>query len=116
MYDLWCEGRWERKGIYVFYLQLVTDLLHLVVYLLFFIIVFTHYALPLHLVGPRITQAAARLPMSCCACRSGQCLPAHACSSCLSQASQACPSTLDCWLTDALLRGLQACMCTKENA
>ena len=50
MYDVWCEGRWERKGIYVFYLQLVTDLLHLVVYLLFFIIVFTHYALPLHLV------------------------------------------------------------------
>lgn len=50
MYDVWCEGRWERKGIYVFYLQLVTDLLHLVVYLLFFVIVFAHYALPLHLV------------------------------------------------------------------
>ena len=54
MYDVWCEGRWERKGICVFYLQLVTDLLHLVVYLLFFIIVFTHYALPLHLARPSL--------------------------------------------------------------
>ena len=52
MYDAYWEGRWENKGIYVFYLQLVTDLLHLCVYLLFFIIVFTHYSLPLHLARP----------------------------------------------------------------
>ena len=52
MYDTYWEGRWENKGIYVFYLQLITDLLHLCVYLLFFIIVFTHYSLPLHLARP----------------------------------------------------------------
>jgi hypothetical protein len=35
----------------VFYTELMTDMLHLLVYLVFFIIVFTHYGLPLHLVG-----------------------------------------------------------------
>lgn len=40
----------EGKGIYVFYLELLTDMLHLFVYVMFFIIVFTHYGLPLHLV------------------------------------------------------------------
>ena len=44
------EGRWEGKGTYVFYLELVTDLLHLCVYVVFFFIVFTNYGLPLHLV------------------------------------------------------------------
>ena len=34
----------------MFYLELLTDMLHLVVYLAFFLIVFTHYGLPLHLV------------------------------------------------------------------
>jgi len=43
------EGRWEGKGTYVFYLELVTDLLHLCVYVVFFFIVFTNYGLPLHL-------------------------------------------------------------------
>lgn len=43
------QGRWESKGTYVFYLELVTDLLHLFVYCVFFFIVFTHYGLPLHL-------------------------------------------------------------------
>ncbi len=33
----------------MFYLELVTDLLHLFVYCVFFVIVFTHYGLPLHL-------------------------------------------------------------------
>ena len=37
------------QGVYVFYLDLVTTMLHLVVYLFFFIIVFNHYGLPLHL-------------------------------------------------------------------
>lgn len=36
MADLWLDGRWEAKGTYVFYLELVTDLLHLFVYILFF--------------------------------------------------------------------------------
>lgn len=38
-----------QQGVYVFYLDLVTTMLHLVVYLFFFIIVFNHYGLPLHL-------------------------------------------------------------------
>lgn len=38
------------QGVYVFYLQLLTDMLHLCVYLVFFVIVFTNYGLPLHLV------------------------------------------------------------------
>ena len=38
------------QGMYVFYLELVTDMLHLLVYVIFFVIVFTNYGLPLHLV------------------------------------------------------------------
>ncbi|XRB01972.1 ubiquitin-protein ligase [Pycnococcus provasolii] len=48
--DSMTGGRWESKGIYVFYLELITDLLHLFVYLVFFLIVFAYYGLPLHLV------------------------------------------------------------------
>ncbi len=48
--DATLEGRWAGKGTYVFYLELVTDMLHLFVYLIFFIIVFANYGLPLHLV------------------------------------------------------------------
>lgn len=40
------------QGVYVFYLELVTDLLHLFVYVIFFVIMFTNYGLPLHLVRP----------------------------------------------------------------
>mmetsp|Transcript_27323 Transcript_27323/g.59737 ORF Transcript_27323/g.59737 Transcript_27323/m.59737 type:complete len:775 (+) Transcript_27323:147-2471(+) len=50
MIDMYLEGRWESKGTYVFYLELITDLLHLFVYCVFFVIVFTNYGLPLHLV------------------------------------------------------------------
>ena len=50
------EGRWEGKGTYVFYLELVTDLLHLCVYVVFFFIVFTNYGLPLHLVCSRALE------------------------------------------------------------
>ena len=45
------EGRWESKGVYVFYLELLTDLVHLCVYLIFFGIVFIQYSLPIHLVS-----------------------------------------------------------------
>lgn len=38
------------QGVYIFYLQLLTDMLHLCVYVVFFVIVFTNYGLPLHLV------------------------------------------------------------------
>ena len=50
MIDAWLEGRWEQKGVYVFYLELLTDMLHLFVYLVFFVIVFTNFGLPVHLV------------------------------------------------------------------
>ena len=56
--DTYMEGRWEHKGIYVFYLQLLTDLLHLFVYLVFFTITFANYGLPLHLVSCCATSAA----------------------------------------------------------
>ena len=48
--DTWREGRWDEKGTYVFYLELVTDLLHLFVYFCFFIIIFAYYGLPIHLI------------------------------------------------------------------
>ena len=57
--DTYMEGRWEQKGIYVFYLQLLTDLLHLFVYLVFFTITFANYGLPLHLVSSCATSAQA---------------------------------------------------------
>ena len=50
MVDVHMEGRWESKSTYVFYLELVTDLLHLFVYCVFFLLVFSNYGLPLHLV------------------------------------------------------------------
>ena len=43
------EG-WEDKGKYVFYLDLTTDLLKLVVYLAFFFILLVFYGLPIHIV------------------------------------------------------------------
>uniref|UniRef100_A0A7R9XYW7 RING-type E3 ubiquitin transferase n=1 Tax=Prasinoderma coloniale TaxID=156133 RepID=A0A7R9XYW7_9VIRI len=43
-------GAWEAKSVYLFYVDLVTDLLQLFVYLIFFLIVFVHYGLPIHLI------------------------------------------------------------------
>ncbi|KAL2009987.1 hypothetical protein VTN00DRAFT_5794 [Thermoascus crustaceus] len=40
---------WEEKGRWVFYLDLVTDFLKLLVYLTFFAILFTFYGLPIHI-------------------------------------------------------------------
>ncbi|KAL3701953.1 hypothetical protein R1sor_019975 [Riccia sorocarpa] len=48
--DLFMEGQWDNKAVYVFYLELVRDLLHLSLYLFFFLVIFIHYGLPLHLV------------------------------------------------------------------
>lgn len=48
--DSLLEGRWESRGVYVFYLELLTDLVHLCVYLIFFGIVLMQYGLPIHLV------------------------------------------------------------------
>ncbi|KXZ43452.1 hypothetical protein GPECTOR_90g539 [Gonium pectorale] len=50
MADLAMDGNWAGKGAAVFYLELISDLLHLFVYTTFFAIVFMHYGLPLHLV------------------------------------------------------------------
>ena len=48
--DNWMDGRWDNKGTFVFYLELVTDLVHLFVYFAFFLIIFAYYGLPVHLV------------------------------------------------------------------
>ncbi len=47
--DLCVDGRWEAKGLYVFYRELVRDLCQLTVYLAFFLYVHTYYAFPLHI-------------------------------------------------------------------
>ena len=38
-------GRWDDKGVYLFYLELITDLFHMLVYLAFFILICTYYGL-----------------------------------------------------------------------
>jgi len=47
--DMFVDGRWENKGLCVFYLELVTDLLQIFVYLIFFLIIMKYYGFPLHL-------------------------------------------------------------------
>ncbi|KAL2371533.1 RING finger protein [Blastomyces gilchristii SLH14081] len=41
---------WEEKGRWVFYLNIVTDFVKLVVYMSFFAILFTFYGLPIHII------------------------------------------------------------------
>ena len=41
---------WEHKGIAVFYLGIVTDMVQLLVYFVFFIVILSHYGMPLHLI------------------------------------------------------------------
>ncbi|ERN20188.1 hypothetical protein AMTRI_Chr06g201290 [Amborella trichopoda] len=48
--DMLMEGQWERKAVYTFYLELIRDLLHLSMYLFFFLAIFINYGLPLHLI------------------------------------------------------------------
>eukprot|EP00741_Cyanophora_paradoxa_P019848 tig00000217_g19156.t1 len=48
--DLRMEGRWESRGVYLFYLDLTTDLFQLLVYFFFFMIIFSYYGLPLHII------------------------------------------------------------------
>jgi E3 ubiquitin-protein ligase synoviolin len=38
--DMLMEGQWERKPVYTFYMELVRDLLHLSMYLCFFLVIF----------------------------------------------------------------------------
>ncbi|KAG6472858.1 ERAD-associated E3 ubiquitin-protein ligase HRD1-like isoform X1 [Zingiber officinale] len=48
--DTFMEGQWERKAVYTFYLELVRDLLHLSLYIVFFLAIFVSYGIPLHLI------------------------------------------------------------------
>ena len=38
--DMLMEGQWERKAVYTFYLELISDLVHLSLYMLFFVAIF----------------------------------------------------------------------------
>ncbi|CAL4927592.1 unnamed protein product [Urochloa decumbens] len=48
--DMLMEGQWEKKAVYTFYLELISDLVHLSLYMLFFIAIFLNYGVPLHLI------------------------------------------------------------------
>ncbi|KAI4295302.1 hypothetical protein L6164_035363 [Bauhinia variegata] len=48
--DMLMEGQWERKPVFTFYLELIRDLLHLSMYLCFFLVIFINYGVPLHLI------------------------------------------------------------------
>lgn len=47
--DLRMDGRWDDKGLYSFYNELVTDMCQLTIYLAFFLYVNTYYTFPLHI-------------------------------------------------------------------
>ena len=48
--DMRRNGRWTNKAVYTFYLNLLSDLFQLFVYLIFFSIVLSFYGIPLHIV------------------------------------------------------------------
>ncbi|KAF8779153.1 hypothetical protein HU200_002827 [Digitaria exilis] len=48
--DMLMDGQWEKKAVYTFYLELISDLVHLSLYMLFFIAIFLNYGVPLHLI------------------------------------------------------------------
>ena len=43
------RGQWSDKGAYLFHLELLSDLFHMVVYLIFFCLICAYYGLPLHI-------------------------------------------------------------------
>ncbi|POM72462.1 Hypothetical protein PHPALM_10815, partial [Phytophthora palmivora] len=43
------DGAWTNKFTYLFYLELVSEVTKLVVYLVFFMLIFTYYGMPLHI-------------------------------------------------------------------
>ncbi|KIJ39851.1 hypothetical protein M422DRAFT_32454 [Sphaerobolus stellatus SS14] len=57
-YDIRRAGRnggenapiWEDKSMYIFYVELATDFLKLITYLVFFLVVLTYYGLPLNII------------------------------------------------------------------
>lgn len=44
------QGTWERKGAIILYLEVITDIFQLLVYLVFFGLIITYYSLPLHII------------------------------------------------------------------
>lgn len=50
VFDMLMDGQWENRAVYTFYLELVRDLLHLSLYLCFFLVIFLNYGVPLHLI------------------------------------------------------------------
>uniref|UniRef100_M4C0U1 RING-type E3 ubiquitin transferase n=1 Tax=Hyaloperonospora arabidopsidis (strain Emoy2) TaxID=559515 RepID=M4C0U1_HYAAE len=48
--DLRMNGAWTNKYTYLFYLELVSEVIKLVVYLIFFMLIFAYYGMPLHIV------------------------------------------------------------------
>ncbi|KAG5463629.1 MAG: hypothetical protein BJ554DRAFT_5877 [Olpidium bornovanus] len=48
--DMRTEEPWEDKSIYVFYLELASDFVKLITYMVFFSLILTFYGLPLHIV------------------------------------------------------------------
>lgn len=44
------QGRWAGKSVAVFYLELALDLLHLIMYSAFFVVIFSTFGIPIHLV------------------------------------------------------------------
>ncbi|ORX67118.1 hypothetical protein DL89DRAFT_275675 [Linderina pennispora] len=47
--DMRRDGEWEEKASYVFYLEMLTDLAKLIVYVGFIVVLMTFYGLPLHI-------------------------------------------------------------------
>lgn len=48
--DLSMDGRWEAKSLYSFYVELLSDLCQLTVYIIFFIYVKVYYSFPYHII------------------------------------------------------------------
>ncbi|DAZ99105.1 TPA: hypothetical protein N0F65_008410 [Lagenidium giganteum] len=48
--DARMEGTWTNKFTYLFYLELVSEIIKLLVYLVFFMLIFTYYGMPLHII------------------------------------------------------------------
>ncbi len=47
--DMRCNGTWRGKSVAVFYVDLTRDLVHLITYTAFFVVVFSTYGIPIHL-------------------------------------------------------------------
>jgi E3 ubiquitin-protein ligase synoviolin len=48
--DTRMENTWTNKFTYLFYLELIAEVMKLIIYLIFFLIIFSYYGMPLHIV------------------------------------------------------------------